>query len=53
MGYVKSIRDAVKRRYAADYLVWIRAGRSGAAPSRGALPNALWKSVCTNLDALA
>ncbi len=53
MGYVKSLRDPVKRRFAADYLRWIRAGKTAAVPSRGPLPPALWKAVCANLDALA
>jgi hypothetical protein len=52
-GYVRSLRDAVKRRYAGDYLTWIRAGRIGAAPNRGALSLTDWKNLCTNLDALA
>ncbi|MDR3691609.1 MAG: hypothetical protein P4L46_19680 [Fimbriimonas sp.] len=53
MGYVKSLRDPVKRKYAADYLKWIRAGRVAAAPSRGSLSPTLWKAVCSNLDGLA
>lgn len=53
MGYVKSLRDSVKRRYAAEYLTWIRAGRIGTAPSRGLLSPTLWRAVCSNLDALA
>jgi hypothetical protein len=51
--YVKSLKDAVKRRYAMEYLGWIQAGRIGAAPGRGALPPAQWKAVSTNLDTLA
>ena len=50
--YIKSLKDAVKRRFAETYLEWIRAGRIGAAPSRGALSPVLAKAVCTNLDAL-
>lgn len=53
MNYVRSLKDAVKRRYATDYLLWIRAGRNGSAPSRGLLSPTDCKSVCTNLDALA
>lgn len=51
--YVKSLKDAVKRRYAAAYLEWIRAGRNGAIPGRGALSPILAKAVCVNLDALS
>ncbi len=51
--YVKSLKDAVKKRFATEYLAWITAGRSGPAPSRGFLPPALWKAVVANLDALA
>jgi len=51
--YVKSLRDPVKRRFASDYLIWIRAGRQGVAPSRGALSPTLWKAVCSNLDGLS
>jgi len=53
MKYVQSIRDAVKRRFAADYLAWILAGRSGVMPTRGALSPILAKAVSQNLDALA
>ncbi|MFI5386532.1 MAG: hypothetical protein ACHQ50_10480 [Fimbriimonadales bacterium] len=53
MGYVKSLKDSVKRKYASEYLGWIRGGRPGSAPSRGALSLTLWRAVCTNLDALA
>ncbi len=52
MKYVRSIRDSVKRRYAQDYLTWLRAGRKGSAPARGELSPILAKSVGTNLDAL-
>jgi hypothetical protein len=50
--YVKSLRDAVKRRYAKEYLMWIRSGRVGATPSRGTLSPIIAKVVCTNLDTL-
>lgn len=53
MKYIKSIRDAVKRRFAVTYLEWIRAGRMGASPARGALAPALAKAVSTNLDSLS
>lgn len=53
MDYVRSLKDSVKRRYASEYLTWIRAGRSGASPGRGALSPTLWRAVCSNLDALA
>lgn len=52
MKYIKSLRDAVKRRFAITYLAWIRAGRIGASPARGQLAPALAKSVSTNLDSL-
>lgn len=52
MKYVKSIKDAVRRRFAMTYLEWIRAGRVGSMPSRGALSNARAKSLTMNLDAL-
>jgi len=53
MKYVKSLKDAVKRRFAGEYLKWIRAGRSGTAPVRGALSQTNWRTICTNLDTLA
>ena len=52
MTYVKSLRDAGKRRYAMAYLDWIRGGKKGGEPSRGLLAPALAKAVCRNLDAL-
>jgi hypothetical protein len=52
MLYVKSLRDATKKRFATEYLAWLRSGRAGSMPSRGALSPAIWKAVCTNLDAL-
>ena len=53
MKYVKSLKMAVKRRFAGDYLTWIRAGRQGTAPARGALSQTTWRTICTNLDTLA
>jgi hypothetical protein len=52
MKYVKSLKDAVKRRFAGDYLRWLRAGRVGIAPARGALSQTNWRTICTNLDSL-
>jgi hypothetical protein len=52
MKYVRSLRDALKRRFAVAYLDWIRAGRNGAMPTRGALSPVLARAVCVNLDAL-
>ena len=52
MKYVKSLKDSVKRRFAGEYLVWIRAGRNASMPSRGALSASIARSVCLNLDAL-
>jgi hypothetical protein len=52
MKYVRSLKDAVKRRFAVAYLAWIRAGRIGTAPSRGVLSPILAKAVAVNLDAL-
>ena len=52
MQYVRSLKDAVKRRYAVDYLAWIRGGRVGGVPARGNLSLILAKAVCMNLDAL-
>lgn len=52
MKYVRSLRAAVKRRFAADYLDWIRAGRRGSMPGRGALSPILARAVCANLDNL-
>ena len=52
--YVRSLRDAVKRRFAVEYLAWIRAGRIIAStPPRGALSATLARVVCTNLDELS
>ena len=51
--YVRSIKDSVKRRFAASYLEWILAGKAGPTPGRGALSPILAKAVCTNLDALS
>jgi hypothetical protein len=53
MTYVNSLRDAVKRRFAHQYLQWIRGGRTGASPSRGSLGSTPAKTVMANLDALA
>jgi len=53
MAYVKSLKIALKRRFAGEYLVWIRGGRTGAAPVRGALSHTVWRTICTNLDGLA
>jgi hypothetical protein len=53
MKYIRSLRDAVKRRFAIAYLEWIRAGRIGSAPGRGALSPVLAKAVSTNLDSLS
>lgn len=52
MRYVKSLGNAVKKRFAGEYLAWLRSGRSGPMPSRGALSPTIWKTLCTNLDAL-
>jgi hypothetical protein len=52
MKYVKSLKDAVKRRYAVNYLEWIRGGKKGDVPTRGALSAVLAKAVCLNLDSL-
>lgn len=51
--YIKSLKDAVKRRFAGAYLDWIRAGRVGSMPSRGALSPARVKALCLNIDALS
>jgi hypothetical protein len=53
MKYVKSLRDAVKRRFAATYLDWIRTGRVGTMPGRGALSPILARAVVSNIDALS
>jgi len=53
MAYVKSLKMALKKRFAGEYLLWIRSGRSGAAPVRGALSHTDWRRICTNLDGLA
>ena len=53
MKYVRSLKDAVKRRFAVAYLDWIILGRSGAMPSRGQLSPVLARAVCINLDALS
>ena len=51
--YVKTLRDAVKRRFANEYLTWIKTGRTGAAPARGALSPTNWNTVRTNIEALS
>jgi len=51
--YVKSLKIALKRRFAGDYLRWIRAGRVGPGPVRGALSHTTCKAICTNIEALA
>jgi hypothetical protein len=53
MNYVKSLKNAVKRRFAGEYLIWIRAGRMGLPPNRGALSQTNWRTICTNLDTLS
>lgn len=53
MKYVRSLRDAVKRRFAVTYLDWIRAGRIGSSPGRGVLSPVLARAVATNLDSLS
>ena len=51
-AYVKSLRDPLKRRFATEYLTWLRAGRKGDMPLRGKLPPAISQTVCLNLEAL-
>jgi hypothetical protein len=51
--YVKSLRDAVKRRFATDYHQWLKQGKTGPAPARGALSPTDWRTVRTNLEALS
>jgi len=51
--YVRSLKDAVKRRFAVSYLTWIRAGRVGTAPGRGILSPVLAKAVVVNLEAMS
>ena len=53
MKYVKSLRDAVKRRFAVAYLAWIRGGRIGVMPGRGQLSPVLARVVCANIDGLS
>jgi hypothetical protein len=53
MKYVRSLKDAVKRRFAVSYLEWIRAGRIGGAPARGVLSPVHAKAVAVNLDGLS
>ena len=53
MKYIRSLKNAVKRRYAVTYNDWILAGRIGGIPSRGTLSPTIAKSVCTNLDSLS
>jgi len=53
MKYIKSLKDAVKRRFATSYLEWVRGGRIGSMPSRGALSAARVKALCLNIDALS
>jgi len=53
MTYVRSLRDPIKRRYASEYLTWIRGGKVGSSPSRGVLAPAVAHAVTINLDELA
>ena len=53
MKYVRSLKDAVKRRFAVAYLEWIRAGRVGSAPGKGILSPVLARAVAVNLDSLS
>lgn len=53
MTYVRSLRDPVKRRFAVDYLEWIKGGRIGSSPAKGTLAPAIAKAVTNNLDELA
>ena len=50
--YISSLGDAVKKRFAIEYLKWLRAGQAGPAPARGTLAPALARAVCANLEAL-
>ncbi len=52
MKYVRSLKDPLKRRFAGEYLQWLRLGRLGSMPSRGSLSAVLAKAVSTNLDSL-
>lgn len=52
MRYIKSLGKAVDRRFALEYLTWLRSGRAGGAPSRGSLSPAIWQRLCMNLEAL-
>lgn len=52
MKYVRSLRDPLKRRFAATYLDWIRLGRIGSMPARGALSAVVAQTVSSNLDGL-
>ncbi|MHB8637188.1 MAG: hypothetical protein ACYC96_12030 [Fimbriimonadaceae bacterium] len=51
--YVKSLKDALKRNFAGEYLAWLKGGRQGAMPGRGLLAPAMAKAVCANLEALS
>ena len=53
MKYVRTLKDAVKRRFAVTYLEWIRAGRVGTSPGRGVLSPVMARVVAVNLDALS
>ena len=53
MNYVRSLRDSVKRRFANEYLLWVRGGKVGTMPSRGQLSLTLSKTIVLNLEALA
>ncbi|MEQ1823409.1 MAG: hypothetical protein ABL949_12945 [Fimbriimonadaceae bacterium] len=52
MKYVKSLKEPVKRRFAVDYLDWLRNGKKGDQPARGALASGIASAVCLNIDAL-
>lgn len=52
MKYVRSLKDAPKRRFAVNYLSWLRTGRVGGVPSRGTLSPVLARAVAINLDSL-
>lgn len=47
--YARSLRNPAKRRYAYDYIAWLRSGQEGDEPERGELSYIAAQGVRLNL----